>query len=242
MSILPSGAADWLQRLWRHTLNACLPTSCLLCSDDSDGALLCPACSDDLPRLPTAHCPQCTQPTTLGERCGACLHRPPYFDATHAPYAYDFPVDRIVQALKYGHSLAVAPWAADAIAPQLAPNAYDLIIPLPLHPVRLRERGFNQSGEIARHLGHRLKMPIHCSSLLRTRATGIQADLPLKKRYANVKNAFECRTDLTGQRILLVDDVQTTGATANECARVLKLHGATQVGIAVIARALRHGF
>ena len=242
MSILPSPLAHWLKTLSQGSLNACLPASCLLCGDGSGGPLLCPACAGDLPRLPAARCPQCAQPTTHGERCGACLHEPPHFAATFAPYVYDFPVDRIVQALKYGHSLAVAPWAAQAIAPMIPRETYDQIVPLPLHPERLRERGFNQSGEIARHLGNCLKLPVHRSSLLRTRPTGAQADLPLKKRHANVRNAFECSSDFTGQRILLVDDVLTTGATASECARVLKLHGAASVGVAVIARALRHGF
>jgi ComF family protein len=122
----------------------------------------------------------------------------------------------------------------------LATADVDLIIPLPLHSERLRERGFNQSTEIAARLGKCLKLPVDRSTVLRTRATPPQAELPLKERHKNVRGAFECRGDFSGRRILLVDDVMTTGATLNECARVVKLHGASTVRVAVAARALKH--
>ena len=154
--------------------------------------------------------------------------------------AADFPVDRVIHALKYGHQLAVAKWAGQRLAEQICREEFDRLIPLPLHPERLRERGFNQSAEIAGSLGKCLKLPVDRSIALRTRATPPQADLPHKERRKNVRGAFECRGDLSGQRLLLLDDVMTTGATVNECARVLKLHGAASVAVAVIARALRH--
>jgi ComF family protein len=115
----------------------------------------------------------------------------------------------------------------------------ELIIPLPLHPERLRERGFNQSMEIAREIGKVLQRPVNHAALFRTRPTASQAGLALKARHRNVKGAFECTADLTGRHVLLVDDVMTSGATANECARVLKLHGASEVSVAVAARALK---
>jgi len=185
-------------------------------------------------------CPQCSLPTTYGERCGGCLKKPPHFDVCHALFSYDFPADRLIHALKYGHQLALAGWLAKQIATQLPMTPADLIMPMPLHPARLRERGFNQSMEIARQLGKYLEQPVDRKSLIRSRPTPPQAELHLKARRKNVQGAFECRSDLTGKHILLVDDVMTTGASADECARTLKLHGAQRVEIVVAARALKH--
>lgn len=219
---------------------ALLPASCLLCGADSGEALLCRECHGDLPELPTPCCPVCADQTTHGERCGACLKDPPSFDETISLFRYDFPVDRIIHALKYGHQLAVAEWFGQSLAGRLAGQAFDRVIPLPLHVERLRQRGFNQSLEIARKLAIWGKFPVDRSNVRRTRATLPQADLPHKARQKNVRGAFECSADFSGQSLLLIDDVMTTGATANECARVLKLHGARKVTVAVMARALKH--
>jgi len=145
-------------------------------------------------------------------------------------------------ALKYGHQLAIAPWLGKTLAnhPSLQNIGIDQIISMPLHPDRIKERGFNQSIEIARPLCHALQRRLLLDCLKRTRATQPQAELNLKERHSNVRGAFECTSDLTGQSILLLDDVMTTGATLNECARVLKLHGARHVMVAVAARALHH--
>jgi len=238
MSILPQ--PDGLKRLGRKILNAVLPGSCLLCGADGQGNLVCPPCADDLPQLSNALCPICADQTTHGERCGACLRETPHFERTIALFRYDFPADRIIHALKYGHQLAVAAWSAERLAERIGGESYDGIIALPLHPERLRERGFNQSAEIAKALGICLNFPVDRNNVLRTRATPPQADLPHKARHKNVHGAFECQADFTGQNLLLIDDVMTTGATVNECARVLKLHGAATVTVAVIARALKH--
>lgn len=237
MSILPQAIRQSLASL-RQALLPC--SSCLLCGADSGAEILCAACASELPSLPPQHCPCCALPTTHGERCGACLVAPPHFDTCHAVFSYQFPADRLIQALKYGHQLALAPWFAQRLALQMSAEANMLILPLPLHPSRLQERGFNQSGEIARVLGNCLDLPVDRKSLRRSRATARQAELPRQARHGNVKGAFECSRDFSHQNIILVDDVLTTGATANECARVLKLHGAARVDIAVIARALRH--
>jgi len=228
-----------LKQLVRHFLRLLPNGSCLLCQDDSGDSLLCPDCETDLPNPPGAACPQCGEQTTHGERCGACLKDVPHFDRTVAAFRYDFPVDRIIHALKYGHQLAVAHWLGQRIA-ERAPGGAQVVIPLPLHPERLRERGFNQSMEIARAVGDRLHLPVDRDSLFRCRATPPQADLPLRERHRNVRGAFECSTDMAGRHILLIDDVMTTGATVNECARILKLHGAAEVSVAVAARALKH--
>jgi ComF family protein len=236
MSILPQA----LQRPLRSIAAHLLPGSCLLCASNSATSLLCPACTADLPQLPAALCPQCGEETTLGERCGACLKDPPAFARTIALFRYEFPVDRLIQALKYGHQLALAAWLGHRLGERLVAADYDLLLPLPLHPSRLRTRGFNQSLEIARVTSKALAIPMNPGILTRIRATPPQAALPLKERGRNVRGAFECARDLAGKRILLVDDVMTTGSTLREAARILKLHGAGQITVAVAARALRH--
>ena len=236
MSILPQALRDTLGALARHLL----PSSCLLCGADSENTLLCPACSADLPRQATAVCPQCSIETSLGERCGTCLKSPPAFTRTIAAFRYDFPVDRLIQALKYSHQLPLAKWLGSSLSEQIATDENDLLLPLPLHPSRLRDRGFNQSAEIARTIHSRLGIPMNVDCLTRIRATPPQAALPLKERAKNVRGAFECAADLSGKRILLVDDVMTTGSTLRECAHVLQLHGAAQITLAIAARAQRH--
>ena len=235
MSILPQPLRTALNRVAAHLL----PGSCLLCAADSAADLLCPACAADLPQLPAALCPQCGEETTLGERCGACLKDPPAFARTVALFRYEFPVDRLIQALKYGHQLSLAAWFGARLGQILVAADHDLVLPLPLHPSRLRTRGFNQSLEIARPVARALGHPIDPILLTRTRATPPQADLPFTERARNVRGAFECAGDLAGRRILLVDDVMTTGSTLREASRILKLHGAGQITVAIAARALR---
>lgn len=231
-------AAQYLDAVLTHFL----PGSCLLCSAEAGKALLCPDCQADLPTLPASCCTHCSLPLSNGTTCGHCQHSPPAFDRVHALFAYDFPVDRLIQALKYGHQLSLARFFGNALGELLAHNnaEFDRILPLPLHPERLAERGFNQSGEIARPIARHLACHLDIDSLLRTRHTPPQARLPLKQRHGNVLNAFACQSDLSGQRILLIDDVMTTGASLNECSRILRIHGASVIEVAVVARALRH--
>lgn len=238
MSILPYPSL--IKAASRRIATRLLPGSCLLCGADSANEAICPPCRSDLPLPPPRTCPICADRTTHGERCGACLKDPPHFDRTVAAFRYDFPLDRVIHALKYGHQLALAQWFAAQIQVSLTDHACDRIVPLPLHIDRLRERGFNQAGEIAKALGALLGLPVDLQTLVRTRATPSQADLTDKERLRNVRGAFECGGDLSQQRLLLIDDVMTTGATANECARTLKIHGARSVTVAVAARAFKH--
>jgi ComF family protein len=203
---------------------------CLLCGAEGGPELLCPACIAELPALPES-CPRCALPSPAGAVCGNCLNRPPHFDATLALWRYEFPCDRLVQALKYRARLALAGFFARSLASRPLPEV-DLIVPMPLHPKRLAERGFNQALEIARHLGR----PIEPRGVLRVKDTLPQTELPYEERAKNVRRAFLCRVDLSGASVAVLDDVMTTGATLNELARVLKRAGATRVGNLVIAR------
>ncbi len=223
---------------------AMLPQDCFLCAAAAGNDLLCKACANDLPRLPGFCCPVCALPTPLGETCGACLKQAPHFDATHSCFSYLFPVDRLVQALKYRHRLVVSAFLANALAEALAPPPHpppaDLLLALPLSAQRLRQRGFNQALEIARPLARRLGLPLLLDGYTRVIDTAPQASLPWKERHRNIRGAFECALDLTGKAVIVIDDVMTTGATLNEFARTLKKHGAARVSNWVAARALKH--
>ncbi len=214
------------------------PGSCLLCGADSGNELLCCACLGDLPPLPVHRCPRCGETTTYGEHCGSCLQNPPAFSGVSALYRYDFPVDRLVHALKYGHQLALADWFGKRLVEAIGEAGFSAIVPLPLHTQRLRERGFNQSLEIARTIARLRQLPLAHDLLQRPRATASQAGLDRPARRRNMHGAFACRADCVGQRLLLVDDVLTSGATADEAARTLIRHGAQEVHVAVVARTL----
>ncbi|TXG86190.1 MAG: ComF family protein [Rhodocyclaceae bacterium] len=238
MSIL----AEKLTQAGRQLIESLLPQDCLLCSAPSADDLLCTACRADLPLLPSPACPRCALPTAGGEVCGRCLRHPPHFDRLIAAFPYAFPIDRMLQQFKYGHQLALAGWFGKQLAMISTEEdgglAADLIVPMPLHPRRMKERGFNQALEIARQLqvpgGARLATTL-CE---RIRETAPQEGLSLLQRRRNLRNAFICREDLHGKRILLVDDVVTTGASINECARTLRLHGAAAVTVLAVARTL----
>ena len=215
-----------------------LTQDCLLCGGASDQDLLCPTCASSLPELPKPGCPRCALPTPMGETCGHCLAKPPHYDAARATYRYDFPLDKLVQSFKYGHRLSLSKFLGKQLAALTQDQTADLIIPLPLHPKRLRERGFNQALELARPLSKALRIPIDATSCSRTRNTPAQANLAWREREKNIRGAFHCSTDFSGKQLILIDDVMTTGASLNECARTLKLHGASSVTVLVLARAL----
>ena len=216
---------------------------CLLCGARAHGKMLCAGCLNDLPRLPSAHCPCCALPTPLGETCGRCLHRPPAFDQSVAVYRYTHPMDALIQALKYKGELTVARFLAEALLCSVQTAARpDLIIPMPLHPNRLKSRGFNQATEIAKPLARHLTIPLDFRLCRRVRDAEPQTTLPLKERRKNIKGAFACAGDLTGKRVALVDDVMTSGASLNELAKCVKMAGAEHVQVWVVARtlSLRH--
>lgn len=232
-----------------------LPQDCFLCgapteispasTSTSTSTLLCAACTAELPPLPAPGCPVCALPAPGGSVCGSCLKTPPHFDTTTARYCYAFPVDRLVQSLKYRHTLAIAQFCAHAMLqspPQAADTTrpFDRVMALPLSAQRIAERGFNQSLEIARYLSRRLKIPLSITGYERKLNTTPQALLPWKERSKNIRGAFECPMDLSGQHILVIDDVMTTGSSLDEFARTLKKHGASSVNNWVFARALRH--
>lgn len=215
-------------------------SQCVLCTEAAkSGKDLCHACFD---ALPWHLAPRCLQCGLLSNHpvCGHCLKAPPDFDATHAALRYEFPLDALMQHYKYGSALQMAHLFADLISTHLTMQNIDVIIPMPLHPQRLKERGFNQSLEIAKLLAKQHPIPLDYTSCTRTKYTPPQASLPLKERTKNIKGAFAVNTDLAGKRIAIVDDVMTTGASLNELAKTLKKAGAAHVECWVVARTMPH--
>jgi ComF family protein len=154
-----------------------------------------------------------------------------------AAFHYAFPADALLQAFKYGGKLALAPLLAAPLAEAAAAvPAPDLLIPMPLHPRRLRERGFNQAAEIAKWVARERALPLDAAGCQRTRDTRAQAGLDWKERRRNVRGAFACKEKMDGLRVAVVDDVMTTGATLAEVARVLRRAGAAEVQAWVVAR------
>jgi ComF family protein len=219
-------------------LQQCLPQRCALCAGASAGEIICPACAVHLPRLGPA-CPVCALPAPEGLTCPRCRHHPPPWTRAHAAFIYAFPVDRLVQALKYRGELALAGWFGRTLADVLRADAElpDSVVAVPLAPPRQRERGFNQAREIARVTAHHLHLPC-IDSLARLRSTTPQAALPWEARAANVRGSFACTRDVRGARLALVDDVMTTGATLRAAALALRDAGAARVDIWVVARTL----
>ena len=235
---------SFLSRSW-HRLDAWFPHQyCLLCRAASGTALVCADCAAEMPPAAAEACPVCALPTPNQQLCGQCLSHPPHFDRTYSLWTYGFPLDTLIQSLKYGHQLAAARWLGEALAAK-APAVFandlpDLLLPIPLSSGHLQERGFNQAVEIARPLARCLGLPLALDVCERVRETQAQTSLPWKLRQKNVRGAFECCQPLDGKHILVLDDVMTTGATLNELARTLKKHGARRVSNLVCARALKH--
>lgn len=219
-------------------LDALLPRACLLCGDRAHIAL-CAGCAADLPRLEDPLCPVCATPLSMpAPACGACLKTPPAFDATLASLRYAYPIDRLIRNLKFRSRLASADFFAEQMLAAARP-AGSLIMPVPLSRQHLRERGFNQALEIARPLARTLGLPLDATSLIRPKETLPQSKLPWRARKGNVRNAFECNRDLTGETVIVIDDVMTTGATLDAVARTLKDHGAARVINWIATRALK---
>jgi ComF family protein len=207
--------------------------SCFLCRGAATG-VLCGACESELPRLAAPLCPRCALPSPRGELCGRCLAEPPRYDATIAVLQYAFPADALVHALKFRGELAIAPLLARFLA-EAVPAPVDCVVPVPLSRRRLRERGYNQAVEIARHLGRGRLLVEACG---RSRDTAPQLDLPFAERRRNVRGCFVARETFKGAAVAVVDDVMTTGATLDEMAGTLKQAGAARVVNWVVARTL----
>jgi ComF family protein len=217
-----------------------LPLRCLLCGAPGvSGIDLCAGCAAELPRNRSC-CARCALPLAApAALCGECQRRPPPWDAAWAPFRYAWPLDRLESRYKFGRDLAAGRvlsvlWLAEPRKPALP----DLILPVPLHHGRLRQRGYNQALELAKPMAKALGVPMQHDLLQRHRATPAQTELDAVSRRRNVRGAFSVRAGVTlPPHVVLLDDVMTTGATLAECARVLKRAGAKRVDVWALARA-----
>lgn len=207
----------------------------------SHDGLWCSACDTGLPYLDVPRCPICALPTPAGEICGHCLKQPPLFTRTIAVFSYRFPADRLIQAMKYREQMALAQIFSEKLMQRIdKARLPDYVIPMPLHPAKLRMRGFNQALLLAKPLAGALHIPLLTNSCRRLRDTPSQTSLPLKERSRNVRGAFGCDMALSGKHIALVDDVLTSGASMNALADAVRKRGAAEVSAWVIARAVPH--
>lgn len=215
-----------------------LPHRCVLCSAQQHDNL-CSACRTALPELNPSCCSLCLTPLPTFTHCGTCLNTPPLWHNIVAGYRYAFPVDVMIQKLKYGLDLTLTPILANFIVSKINHNRLpDAIIPVPLHPEKMKTRGFNQAIEISRYVSKQTDIPVLSHICLRVKNTPSQIELPWKKRQQNVRNAFTCQSDLTNKHIAILDDVMTSGATANALAKAIIKRGAAKVSVWVVARSL----
>lgn len=219
------------------------PPTCLLCgAPGSAGLDLCLGCLTDLPANHHA-CFRCAQPlpdqAPAGGPCGRCLRRPPQFDHCFTPYQYRDPVAHLIRGLKYGQRLSHARLLAQLMVQgweQAGESKPDLLVPVPLHGSRLRERGFNQAVELARPLARVLGVPLDLTSCMRQRATEHQTGLDAAARRRNLRDAFRLYRPITAAHVALIDDVVTTGSTGGELARLLKRAGVARVDLWAVAK------
>lgn len=224
--------------------------SCLLCDEPAEAEMpICVACEAEMPWL-GEHCQTCALPLPeAGLTCDGCLLEPPAYEQVAVPWRYDFPVDSLITRFKhnakwpFGHLLA-------HVLSQYLQHRFDedlprpdALLPVPLAAKRLRQRGFNQAAMLARWLSQQLDLPCEENVVHRIQDTSAQQDLDAKARKRNLRNAFALTSDanVKGRHLALVDDVLTTGATAQALARLLMNAGATRVDVYCLARTPKPG-
>lgn len=234
---------------FQQLLQLLLPAVCLFCQqrlpDDYPADRFCPDCLASLAPPAAARCASCgaafrgSSPTP--HHCEACLRQPPPFARVHVLGNHQGLLREAVHRFKYREGLLLARPLGQLLA-ETVQNAWDgrapdLLLPVPLHPDRLRRRGYNQALQLARQVGRQCGIPLAPAGLRRVRETTAQQGLAARQRHTNLRNAFEVTVPVAGRRLLLIDDVMTTGATARECAGVLRQAGAISVEVAILGRA-----
>lgn len=223
---------------------------CLLCDEPAEAEMpICVACEAEMPWL-GEHCQTCALPLpTAGLTCDGCLLEPPAYEQVAVPWRYDFPVDSLITRFKHNAKWPFGHLLADVLSQYLQHRfdedlpRPDALLPVPLAAKRLRQRGFNQAAMLARWLSRQLDLPCEENVVRRIQDTSAQQDLDAKARKRNLRNAFALTTDahVKGRHLALVDDVLTTGATAQALARLLMNAGAARVDVYCLARTPKPG-
>jgi Predicted amidophosphoribosyltransferases len=233
------GKNNWLAQIhaWIY------PTRCILCGGaGARGLDLCEGCRHDLPANEFA-CVMCALPLpqNIGgvTLCGRCQVHPRPFTCAHASFLYAPPLDHLILGFKFNDKLAIGRVLGTLLGLELRRTLKErpeCIIPVPLHPSRLRERGFNQALELAHQVAKILNIPIDSRSCRRVRATAFQSTLPVKQRRTNIRGAFRVSAPIRARHVAIIDDVITTGETVAEVARVLRRAGVETVEVWSCAR------
>lgn len=226
-----------LTRLGTAALDLLFPSRCLGCG--KEGSLICPTCRDKLPAITPPVCHRCGTPQPSNELCSACLNHRHDIDGIRSPFRFEGVIRRAVHQLKYNNLRHMAGSLAGLLGDYLSANPIpgEVLVPVPLHPRRLRERGYNQSHLLAKKLCRLAGLPVMADCISRKRQASPQTKTAsANQRRNNVAGAFICRGSLKGKKIILIDDVATSGATLDACAAALKSAGAASVWGLTIAR------
>ncbi len=238
-------------RLLRRLLDYCFPPRCSHCgsrSGDFPVPFLCAPCWSDLTPVPSPVCPRCGRPFGSPEAlaaspehvCWHCSKEPPDVDQAIAAGIFEGPLRQAIHVYKYRPLMSLGRPLAEWMTFRVSKvDRLDVVMPVPLHATRLRKRGFNQTLLLARGASEAFSVPLLYNNLVRVRPTIPQVELSGRERAANVRGAFALKRlqEVKGKRVLLVDDVLTTGATMNECSRTLREAGAEAVVALTLARA-----
>lgn len=239
--------------IFRKLIDIVYPPRCHICHDfllngqrEDESQFFCRTCAADFYRITSPLCPVCSTPldSSLDDHlCEDCLRKRPHYEATYACYMYNGAIMDAIHQFKYGSksflSESLGPLFAQFAENVVQQSATTLTVPVPLHPKRLRERGFNQSLLLARHVAGKLGTELDFLSLRRVKYTNPQTGLGKEERRKNVRNAFQVVSPeaVKDKTVLLIDDVATTGNTLNECSRILRKSGCTDVYCLVLAKA-----
>ena len=235
----------------RSLIDLIFPPRCTACAKilkERRFPPICETCLEGLRFCAPPLCPICGTPyadrTATDHPCEMCLLSPPPFTTARSLGAYTGVLQNMIHRCKYGYDISLGEFLGDMMArfsyPSFDLNGYTMVMPVPLHTKRLRERGFNQSLLLARAIAGRYKLKLDYLSLIRTTPTPPQTTFGRKEREENVKGAFSVARSfrLQEEKVVLVDDVYTTGSTVRECARVLKRSGVASVAVLTLSRTL----
>lgn len=232
--------------LCQKWLESTLP--CVLCEAPATAkknqSTLCNDCINLLPWYHEPRCPKCALPNAAGILCGHCLQHPPAFDQTVTAFRYAYPLDRLLHQFKYHQQLAIGHLLANHLMNQLGSIAETerphSMVAMPMHPNRVKERGFNHALELAKEVHKHWHIPLDIQGCTRLIDTPTQAGMDMKTRVSSLRGAFSTSLNWYGKHVIVVDDVMTTGASMHAVAKVLKKAGATRITALVLARTLKN--